>query len=265
MHVLALDFDGVICDSSREVFVTAVDTYAEHEPASPLNDSLRPLRDDALGGGDSFRDDPIYTTFLELLPLGNRAEDFGVTLKAVEQSVEIPGQDAYDVFYEGLDPSWLDHFHQRFYEVRGRLRTANLHAWLGLHLPYPGLAEMLGRHRSTSRLAVATAKDARSVELLLEVLGLSEIFDSSLTFDKQTGVEKTHHLRALNQRTGTDFGRITFVDDKVNHLVAVSQLGVRGVLAAWGFNGPREHALAAELGFEVARLDDAESVLFKGE
>jgi len=265
MHVLALDFDGVICDSSREVFVTAVDTYAAQDPASPLNASLRPLRDEALSGGDSFRDDPIYGTFLELLPLGNRAEDFGVTLKAIEQSAVIPDQIAYDSFFSGLDPAWRDQFHQRFYEARNRLRDADLEAWLHLHLPYTGLAEMLGRHRGTSRLAVATAKDARSVELLLEVLGLSGIFDSDLTFDKQTGVEKTHHLRALQRITGTDFDQITFVDDKVNHLVKVSQLGVRGVLAAWGFNSPREHALANDLGFDVARLDDAESILFKGE
>ena len=58
---------------------------------------------------------------------------------------------------------------------------------------------------------------------------------------------------------------MTFVDDKVNHLTTVSQLGVRGVLAGWGFNGTREHMLARELGFEVAALDDAEAILFKGE
>jgi phosphoglycolate phosphatase-like HAD superfamily hydrolase len=265
MHVLALDFDGVICDSSREVFVTAVDTYAEHEPGSSLNALLSSLREDALGGGDDFQNDPIYATFLELLPLGNRAEDFGVTLKAVEQSAAIPDQDAYDAFYQGLDPVWRDQFHRRFYEARNRLRDADLGAWLRLHHPYPGLAEMLGRHRGTSRLAVATAKDARSVELLLGALGLTGVFESDLTFDKETGVEKTHHLQALHQRTGADFEQITFVDDKVNHLVTVSKLGVRGVLAAWGFNSPREYHLANELGFEVARLDDAESILFKGE
>ena len=265
MHVLALDFDGVICDSSREVFVTAVDTYAVQEPSSPLNASLRLLRDDALGGGDRFRDDPIYDIFLDLLPLGNRAEDFGVTLKAIEQSAFIPHQEAYDGFYNGLESAWRDQFHRRFYEARNRLRNTDLGGWLRLHLPYPGLAEMLSRHRTTSRLAVATAKDSRSVELLLGVLGLAEMFDSDLTLDKQTGVEKTHHLRALHQRTGADFERITFVDDKVNHLATVSRLGVRGVLAAWGFNSPREHALAKDLGFDVARLEDAESILFKGE
>ena len=62
-----------------------------------------------------------------------------------------------------------------------------------------------------------------------------------------------------------DFDRITFVDDKVNHLVTVAALGVRLVLAGWGFNTPREHARARELGYPVATLNDAKTILFEGE
>ena len=51
MHILALDFDGVLCDSSREVFVVAVDTYAALEPDSRLLGQLIPLRNHAAGGG----------------------------------------------------------------------------------------------------------------------------------------------------------------------------------------------------------------------
>ena len=103
------------------------------------------------------------------------------------------------------------------------------------------------------------------MQLLLEHLGYSGVFDPGLILDKETGVKKTHHLEALRKRTGVDFDRITFVDDKVNHLVTVSPLGVRAVLAGWGFNTPREHARARELGYAVATLDDAEAILFEGE
>ena len=61
-----------------------------------------------------------------------------------------------------------------------------------------------------------------------------------------------------------DFEEITFVDDKVNHLVTVAELGVRPVLAGWGFNTPREHELARHLGFPVANFVDAEAVLYGG-
>jgi len=265
MHVLALDFDGVLCDSSREVFVVAVDTFADLEAGSGLLEQLQPLRDDAAAGGIGYLSSPIYGRFRDLLPLGNRAEDFGVSLRAIDEAAEIDDQASYDAFYRGLGQEWLDSFHGRFYECRGRLRDNDLDGWLRLHLPYPGLAEALSSHRDRTRPAVATAKDSRSVKLLLDELGLGGVFDPELILDKETGVEKTHHLRALHERTGEEYRNITFVDDKVNHLIRVAELGVRPVLAGWGFNSDREHELARELGYEVAELSKLDDVLFKGE
>jgi len=265
MHILALDFDGVLCDSSREVFVVAVDTFAALEPDSALLGRLMPLRNHAAAGGSEHLDTEIYERFRDLLPLGNRAEDFGVSLQAVEKNAEIKDQEAYDAFYREIGEPWLDRFHRRFYECRGILREGNVRGWLQLHLPFPGLADLLRRHRERTLPAVATAKDARSVRLLLDELGFNNVFDSELILDKETGVEKTHHLRVLHERTGAEFEDITFVDDKVNHLVRVAELGVRPVLAGWGFNTDREHELARVLGFEVADLEAASEVLFKGE
>ncbi len=265
MHILALDFDGVLCDSSREVFVVAVDTYAALEPNSALLAQLKPLRNHAADGGSEHLDTEIYGRFRDLLPLGNRAEDFGVSLQAVENGAAINDQEAYDAFYREIGQPWLDRFHRRFYECRSDLREGDLRSWLRLHLPFPGLADTLRRHKERTLPAVATAKDARSVRLLLDELGFDNVFDGELILDKETGVEKTHHLRVLHERTAAEFEDITFVDDKVNHLVRVAELGVRPVLAGWGFNTDREHVLAHELGFEVASLERADEVLFKGE
>lgn len=265
MHVLAFDFDGVLCDSSREVFVVAVDTLADLEPGSELLAVLRPLRDEALAGGDTFRDHEVYARFSELLPLGNRAEDFGVALRAIEVSKTISDQAGYDTFYAGLPASWRGLFHRRFYEARARLRESDPDRWLALHLPYPDLAAALQRHRGEVLPAVATAKDAQSVDLLLTELGLKNLFDPQFVLDKETGVEKTIHLGELQRRTGAPFKDITFVDDKLNHLVKVAGLGVHCVLAGWGFNTEREHDEAGRLGFEVAHLDDLDESVFKGD
>ncbi len=265
MRILALDFDGVLCDSSREVFVVAVDAYALQEPGSPLLRRLTELRDDAANGGNDHLDDHLVQAFADLLPLGNRAEDFGVTLRALETGVAIVDQEAYDRFYANHERVWLEDYHRLFYEARSRLRADDLSAWLNLHLPYPGLAETLRGHAADTKLAVATAKDSRSVNLLLEELGMADVFGADLIMDKETGVEKTHHLRVLRDRLDADFSDITFVDDKVNHLEQVARLGVRPVLAGWGFNTHREHTLARSLEYEIAFLGTADAVLFKGD
>jgi phosphoglycolate phosphatase-like HAD superfamily hydrolase len=111
--------------------------------------------------------------------------------------------------------------------------------------------------------AILTAKDGASVARLLASYGVAELVQGRV-LDKETGVHKTHHLTALIGRLGVEPETITFVDDKVNHLERVAHLGVRCVLAGWGFNGPREHARAASLGFEVASLDSAETILLGG-
>ena len=226
---------------------------------------LQPLREDALSGGDAFRDDALYASFLDLLPLGNRAEDFGVSLAIIEDGLDIDDQEGYDEFFQSIDGDWLERFHHQFYELRAALRLADESAWVGLHLPYPGLADTLRIHKGAAVTAVATAKDARSVELLLSALGLDGLFDPEWVLDKETGVNKKQHMRALSERLRIDFENITFVDDKLNHLHSVAELGVRGVLAGWGFNTDREHRLAAEQGFEIAELDTAGTVLFEGE
>jgi phosphoglycolate phosphatase-like HAD superfamily hydrolase len=188
-----------------------------------------------------------------------------VSLRAIEDGAAIADQKTYDAFYGGIRQEWLDLFHRRFYERRQNLRDANVTAWLRLHLPFESFADTLRRHADRTKLAVATAKDGASVRLLLDELEMGTLFPPELILDKETGVTKTEHLRALHARTGTPFNHITFVDDKVNHLVRVAELGVRPVLAGWGFNSAREHHLARELGFEVADLETADEVLFKGE
>ena len=58
------------------------------------------------------------------------------------------------------------------------------------------------------------------------------------------------------------FSEIVFVDDKVNHLDDVASLGVSCVLAAWGYNGARERALARDAGHQVLTIEGLEDALF---
>ena len=100
------------------------------------------------------------------------------------------------------------------------------------------------------------------MEALLARYGLAGLFRAERVLDKETGVSKVAHLELLRERCGVPFPEITFVDDKLNHLEAVAALGVRCVLAAWGYNGERERSRAREVGFPVCGFEEAEAVLF---
>ena len=82
-------------------------------------------------------------------------------------------------------------------------------------------------------------------------------------FRMGTFVSHATDTRPEKRWSGTGWtGTAIFVDDKVNHLDAVAPLGVRCALAAWGYNGPREHLLAGEREYLVCRLEDVEARLF---
>jgi phosphoglycolate phosphatase-like HAD superfamily hydrolase len=239
-------------------------TYEALEPDSPLLARLRSRRGQGRWHSLELANDPVMVSFEAMMPLGNRAEDFGVSLRAGDSFLEFTDQGAYDAFFRIVEPEWLDAFHREFYNQRDAARAFDTHGWLELHEPYPVFHEVLRRRAGDAEIALATAKDRRSAELLLAHLGLADLFEPELVLDKETGVSKTAHLTVLHERLDVPFDEITFVDDKVNHLQTVAPLGVRPVLAGWGFNTPREHELAEQFGFAVANFDDVERVLYGG-
>jgi phosphoglycolate phosphatase-like HAD superfamily hydrolase len=247
MQALVLDFDGVISDSVRESFTVSLRSYLDLRPNSPLAERER---------------EDLYPAFLELMPLGNRAEDYGTAVTAIETGRALTDQEGYDAFRAAQDPEWLERYHRRFYEVRTELAGNDPDGWLGLMRPYAPFLDLLRRRAGNVDYAIATSKDLRSVEASLSAYGASDLFSPNLIMDKETGASKTAHLQRLRELLGLDYTAMTFVDDKVNHLDAVAPLGVRCALATWGYNGPREHELARQRGYLLCTLDEAERQLF---
>jgi len=259
MHVLALDFDGVISDSAPEAFVVAVRTYAELRPKSELaresSKLVTPTR-------PAVEANALYPRFVELMPLGNRAEDYAVVLSILERALDVADQPAYDRVRAAEDEDFLRSFHSRFYDLRGMFSRDEREAWLGLLRPYAPVLAVLRRRRTDTVLALATAKDRASVLTLLHAYGIEGLFPAERILDKEAGVSKRAHLGALQERLSVAWQEITFVDDKLNHLDSVADLGVRCVLAAWGYNGERERSQARERGYAVCGLDEVETTLF---
>ncbi len=258
VQLLALDFDGVISDSAPESFLVALRTYGELRPESRLAGlcDIAPERAPGSTGTE------LYARFLELMPLGNRAEDFGVALAALDDGHDVHDQATYDRVRDDYGAEFRERFHRRFYEVRAELRERDPKRWAALLEPYPAFLEILRRRAGEVVLAIATAKDRESVDLLLRAYGVASMFPDELIVDKEAGDSKREHLARLREQMSIPFGEITFVDDKVNHLEAVASLGVRCALAGWGYNGPRERALARQSGHLVCTLEDVEHHVF---
>jgi phosphoglycolate phosphatase-like HAD superfamily hydrolase len=275
VRLLALDFDGVISNSAPEAFVVALRCFAlmradaglageaaQLSPPSGVTAGLAP--GPALAPTSSaVREHPRYAAFLELMPLGNRAEDYGVVLSAIEAGRGLPDQEAYDVYRDELDPVWLRSYHERFYRVRADLVKADPAGWNALTEPYAGFLDVLRRRASDALLCIATAKDRGSVRQLLHAYGIDDLFPDDRVLDKETGVRKSEHLAELQRQHEIPYPEMTFVDDKPSHLADVGTLGVRCALAAWGFNGSREAERARAGGHLVCSQEDVERQLYE--
>jgi phosphoglycolate phosphatase-like HAD superfamily hydrolase len=262
-QLLALDFDGVISDSAPESFVVGLLTYRDLVSDTGSVRELARFSLDRAPLLSAVASDPLYRSFVELMPLGNRAEDFGVVLRALDAGEPLREQKDYDRWRATIDPLWLESFHGRFYEIRAALSTSDPQGWRRLMSPYPDVVDLLRRRSTDTILTIATAKDRRSVEILLEDYGIVDLFPASCVFDKEVGVHKDQHIAALRDASGVPFERMVFIDDKLNHLEVVAKLGVRCGLAAWGYNGTREAELARRAGHAVFELSNVESMLFR--
>ncbi|MEM9659535.1 MAG: HAD family hydrolase [Planctomycetota bacterium] len=262
MKALILDFDGVISDSAAECFLVALRTYVGLTPDSALSTVLAEVSPNGALRAERIVAHDVYQSFIELMPLGNRAEDFGVIMMLVEMGADVSDQAAYDEQMQREDPTWLERFHIDFYQVRHQLADAQPEAWRQLMRPFPSFVELLRRRADEATLALATAKDRRSVMALLHDYAIDDLFDERLVADKEAGVRKTAHVRRLLELLAIDAADATFVDDKVNHLDSVAELGVRCALAGWGYNGTREHRLAEQRGYIVCSETQVEAQLF---
>ena len=259
MQLLALDFDGVISDSAPEAFVVALRTYAalRDDP-----DVLQMQQRVDTRSASEIREDPLYARFVEMMPLGNRAEDFAVEITLLVRETDVRDQQGFDDAFAAEPADFLESFHERFYETRAALRAADPKRWVRLLGPYRDFVSILRRRAHDVDFAIATAKDRTSVQLLLHDYGIDDLFPEERLLDKEAGRSKRAHLEHLHARTGVAYSEIVLVDDKLNHLDDVAGLGVSGVLAAWGYNGEREQRVAREHGHRVCRLSDFESQLF---
>ncbi|KKI98691.1 HAD family hydrolase [Prochlorothrix hollandica] len=259
--LLALDFDGVICDGLREYFHSAWLAHGQYweQPLGPGSDRPDADRPDA-DRPDLDRPDPdrqtIEARFYRLRPVIETGWEMPVLIQALLQGVEDEailtdwaGQSAQIVAADHLDPkamaTTLDNLRDR--QIQGDLDT-----WLGLHQFYPGVISRLqALLQQEFPWVIVTTKEGRFVHQLLGQAGLTLPRDR--IFGKEVQQPKVKTLQHLAQDLAIG-STIWFVEDRLPTLVTVReqfeenpnpepsspQVSVQLFLADWGYNTHRD-------------------------
>ncbi len=232
--LLALDFDGVICDGLIEYFEVAWRTYcqvwlpAEDTPPDDLASQFYTLR-------------PVIETGWEM-PVLIKALVEGISEAKILQEWEKINQQI--LLRDNLNAKVIG---AKLDKLRDEWIATDLDGWLSLHHFYPGVVEKIQATLSSSvKLYIITTKEGRFVQQLLQQQGVS--LPPEVIFGKEVKRPKYEILRELKQTTGEKADNVWFVEDRLKTLQLVQKQpdleNVNLFLANWGYNTPLEKVTA---------------------
>jgi len=215
-----IDFDGVICDSALEGFVSSEIAYTR------LTTGTDPDRCSVTG-----RD-----AFYRMRPFIRNGEDFLLLQEYITAGREICSQQEFDAALSARGAERMQQYRQAIYRVRQELVGNLREYWIHLNRIYPEVEPVIREAVKRQEVFILSTKQS---DLIAEILSGSRIAwpkDRIITSLGQTKEEViTERMNAANA------AHALFVDDQPDHLLspeASLQLGITCYLAAWGYVRP---------------------------
>jgi phosphoglycolate phosphatase-like HAD superfamily hydrolase len=224
--ILALDFDGVICDGLREYFQTAWKAYAQIWQDTASREALAP---------QFYRLRPVVETGWEM-PVLIKALVLGIEEAEILQNwAAIALQITTRDHIEAMQISTMVD------DIRDRWIASDLESWLAEHRFYPGVLQRLTQVLdSPIQTVIISTKEGRFIQQLLRQRGI-QLADEQI-YGKEVKRPKAQILRELTERNGSI--SIWFIEDRLKTLQGIEhQPGLENVtlfLADWGYNTDRD-------------------------
>ncbi|NIO20447.1 MAG: HAD hydrolase-like protein [Candidatus Aenigmarchaeota archaeon] len=244
MKMFIFDIDGVIFDSIKETNTAALQAFKEIEEK------------------DLTKDAGFLEKLTNLRPYIRNAKDYYVIIRLI-----LEGKITDNVSVKQMNSciekwkSKIDLFHKKFYEVRGRMEKLDYDNWISLIRPYPGVIETIKSLKEENILSFSTAKDIKSVFILLNKFGLD--FTEDHFVGNEISLDKNVHIKTLSERFGIPFKDILFIDDLFFQLMSVKDSGVKLAMPSWGYSTEDQRRKAKEMGISVLTLNNLKQQLME--
>ncbi len=240
--ILALDFDGVLCDGMKEYFHSSWAVYCQLWSAP--------------GTGQDQVPHGLFDRFTTLRPAIEQGWEMPLLVWALMQN-----HDIQPATWSHLVPEFLVTSGYRppqiaaaMDAVRDRAIQTDLAGWLDLQRCYPGTVDRLNALADNIYPVIITTKDGRFTRQLLESQGI--YLPADAIYGKEMHQSKADTLRQLLP-TAT---KIWFVEDRLPTLSSIASqpdlASVELFLADWGYNTVAERAAgSADSHVTVISLD----------
>ena len=237
MPVLALDFDGVLCNSVNECMLSALSAHnaieGEGKKVFMSIEDVSPLFKDA---------------FKEWRYLVRPAKEYDALCRAISHGDAIESH--FSLFKQ--DERRLSEFETEFFRFRNEWRSSNPEDWFGMHSEYPNFQDSWAALHALGEIRIVTNKDLASVMAFNERWQLN--LEDDWIWSKERQSSKSEAVLRIANELEISASEVHFIDDDPKYLEEVSKTGAATYWASWGyapensFRQPNGSCTASSLG-----------------
>jgi phosphoglycolate phosphatase-like HAD superfamily hydrolase len=220
---LFFDFDGVLCDSLPECFVSSLLAWNRWNGRKP----------DTAGEilGLTERKHPGREMFGTLRPFVRNGGDYLFIHLAMESGTAVAEQKDFDALMQG-NPDLSLAAGELFQNCRSEILSEDRGRWLELNPLFDGIPRLLETEsRNTSAFILST----KPIRFILEILrhnGIDWTEERCICSGGRPKVDIIDEVMAVH---GTETDTAWFVDDQIDHLILPHRLKTAPLLASWGY------------------------------
>ncbi len=224
--VLALDFDGLICDALNECILVSWNGY--------YGKSL-----------DDFSQEGLEVIPRKFRKIFQRCRNFAQHLghfivPFLDAQNTIISADDFNLVYESVSSDVVEEFIQKVTTYRHQIRNTKETEWLQHHSLYPGMQTFLTQMKLP--VYIVTAKDGESVLKILNSVGIN--LDENRIFGEQKN--KVEAFQQITDLEHIHNQQLYFFDDNILNVLSAQKSGYTAYWATWGYNAPEHFHIAQE-------------------
>jgi phosphoglycolate phosphatase-like HAD superfamily hydrolase len=240
--LLILDFDGVICDSAVECMITSYNARIVINNISSVKVYQR-----------TNLDEQFNNKFIKFRPLVRIAKEYYLLCERIIDGTDLDSLHRL-IPRDQDERDRMDAFHDCFYRERASWMADDIAGWLASNPLYPGTTELFNNDNIKQDIMIVSAKDKTSINAVLSSNGIDT--DGLKIFGSDTGLDKQDLTNRAQSEARVQLSEISFLDDNLENLIMISEMGVNVYMAEWGYSLDQQKDEAKTNNIPIIKLDD---------
>ena len=213
-QIFLFDFDGVICNSSKELFENSLNTF------------LKILNKYQISYSENLvKKKNLHSDFLDKLKYGNSSVAFFLIWKSIFIKRKLISKTVFSSdlnMYKGV-------YKKEFYKNRKQVIKSNLDEWIDLHKFNKYLIRYINNCKNKEKIFVVSAKDLNSLLLLLKKNKVNIIKKNIISTSKYSSKQKIFEAIAKKYKGF----KISLIEDSVENIILGNKFGFNCYYATW--------------------------------